>query len=103
MRTNTTTDTEYTDAIGKANRGLSNSLNNVLSVRSELGTQMSELDTLDTLGDNREVTNASKLSDLVDTDWTSAISTYTLQQVALQASYKTYSTMQGMSLFQMNS
>ncbi|RJT16232.1 flagellar hook-associated protein FlgL [Rahnella inusitata] len=97
------TDTEYTDAIGKANRGLSNSLNNVLSVRSELGTQMSELDTLDTLGDNREVTNASKLSNLVDTDWTSAISTYTLQQVALQASYKTYSAMQGMSLFQMNS
>lgn len=98
-----TSDTEYSDAIDKANRGLSNSLNNVLSVRSELGTQMSELDSLDTLGDNRDVTNATKLSNLVDTEWTSAISTYTLQQVALQASYKTYSSMQGMSLFQMNS
>ncbi|AVF34761.1 flagellar hook-associated protein FlgL [Rahnella sikkimica] len=98
-----TSDTEYSDAIDKANRGLNNSLNNVLSVRSELGTQMSELDNLDTLGDNREVANSTKLSNLVDTDWTSAISTYTLQQVALQASYKTYSAMQGMSLFQMNS
>jgi flagellar hook-associated protein 3 FlgL len=98
-----TSDSEYTDAIDKANRGLSNSLNNVLSVRSELGTQLSELDNLDTIGANRDVTNASKLSDLVDTEWTSAISTYTLQQVALQASYKTYSSMQGMSLFQMNS
>ncbi|CAM4029573.1 flagellar hook-associated protein FlgL [Rahnella bruchi] len=98
-----TSDSEYTDAIDKANRGLSNSLNNVLSVRSELGTQMSELDSLDTLGDNRDVTNSTKLSNLVDTEWTSAISTYTLQQVALQASYKTYSSMQGMSLFQMNS
>jgi len=98
-----TSDTEYSDAIDKANRGLSNSLNNVLSVRSELGTQMSELDSLDTLGDNRDVTNSTKLSNLVDTEWTSAISTYTLQQVALQASYKTYSSMQGMSLFQMNS
>jgi flagellar hook-associated protein 3 FlgL len=98
-----TTDTQYTDAIDKANRGLSNSLNNVLSVRSELGTQMSELDNLDTLGDNRDVSNSTKLSNLVDTEWTSAISTYTLQQVALQASYKTYSAMQGMSLFQMNS
>jgi flagellar hook-associated protein 3 FlgL len=100
---NYTSDTEYSDAIDKANRGLSNSLNNVLSVRSELGTQMSELDSLDTLGDNRDVTNSTKLSNLVDTEWTSAISTYTLQQVALQASYKTYSSMQGMSLFQMNS
>ncbi|AEX51763.1 FlgL family flagellar hook-associated protein [Rahnella aquatilis CIP 78.65 = ATCC 33071] len=100
---NFTSDTEYTDAIDKANRGLSNSLNNVLSVRSELGTQMDELDNLDTLGDNREVANSTKLSNLVDTEWTSAISTYTLQQVALQASYKTYSAMQGMSLFQMNS
>jgi len=98
-----TSDTEYSDAIDKANRGLSNSLNNVLSVRSELGTQMSELDSLDTLGDNRDVTNSTKLSNLVDTEWTSAISTYTLQQVSLQASYKTYSSMQGMSLFQMNS
>ncbi|MCL9641740.1 flagellar hook-associated protein FlgL [Rahnella victoriana] len=98
-----TSDTEYSDAIDKANRGLSNSLNNVLYVRSELGTQMSELDSLDTLGDNRDVTNSTKLSNLVDTEWTSAISTYTLQQVALQASYKTYSSMQGMSLFQMNS
>lgn len=98
-----TSATQYTDAIDKANRGLSNSLNNVLSVRSELGTQMSELDNLDTLGDNRQVANSTKLSNLVDTEWTSAISTYTLQQVALQASYKTYSAMQGMSLFQMNS
>ncbi|RJT41175.1 flagellar hook-associated protein FlgL [Rahnella woolbedingensis] len=98
-----TSDTEYTDAIDKANRGLSNSLNNVLSVRSELGTQLSELDSLDTLGSNRDVANSTKLSNLVDTEWTSAISTYTLQQVALQASYKTYSSMQGMSLFQMNS
>jgi len=64
---------------------------------------MSELDSLDTLGDNRDVTNSTKLSNLVDTEWTSAISTYTLQQVSLQASYKTYSSMQGMSLFQMNS
>jgi len=96
-------DTDYTDAIDKANRGLRNSLNNVLSVRSELGTQLSELDKLDTLGSDRTLTNSDKLSALVNTDWTAAISQYSLQQVALQASYKTFSNMQGMSLFQMNS
>lgn len=95
-------DTDYTDAIDKANRGLRNSLNNVLSVRSELGTQLGELETLDSLGDERALTNSTKLSDLVDTEWTSALSQYSLQQVALQASYKTFSNMQGLSLFQMN-
>lgn len=96
-------DASRTMTINHTGNQIFNSLNNVLSVRSELGTQMSELDSLDTLGDNRDVTNSTKLSNLVDTEWTSAISTYTLQQVALQASYKTYSSMQGMSLFQMNS
>ncbi|MDI8799913.1 hypothetical protein MJM59_30955, partial [Salmonella enterica subsp. enterica serovar Montevideo] len=36
-------------AIDKTNRGLKNSLNNVLTVRAELGTQLSELSTLDSL------------------------------------------------------
>lgn len=96
-------DTDYTDAIDKTNRGLRNSLNNVLSVRSELGTQLSELDKLDSLGDDRTLTNSDKLSSLINADWTAVISQYSLQQVALQASYKTFSNMQGMSLFKMNS
>jgi flagellar hook-associated protein 3 FlgL len=78
-------------------------LNNVLSVRSELGTSLGEVDRLDTLGSDREVTDATTLSSLVDTEWTSAISDYSLQQVALQASYKTFSSMSQMSLFQLNS
>ena len=97
-----TNTTDYTAAIDKANRGLSNSLNNVLTVHSEVGTSMNEVDTLDNLGSDRDVTNASTLSTLVDTDWTKAISDYSLQQVALQASYKTFSSMSQMSLFQLN-
>jgi len=42
------------------------------------------------------------MSDLVDTDYTSAISSYTMQQTALQASYKTFTDMSKMSLFQLN-
>jgi flagellar hook-associated protein 3 FlgL len=98
-----TSSTSYSDAIGKASRGVSNSLLNVASVQTVVGTQMSELDTLDTISSTESVNLSSQLSDLQDTDWTSAISTYSLQQVALQASYKTYSSMQTMSLFQLNS
>ncbi|MDU6411519.1 MAG: flagellar hook-associated protein FlgL [Yersiniaceae bacterium] len=97
-----TSSEDLQSALDKANRGLSNSLNNVLSVRSELGTQMNELDTLDSIGDQRSLTNSTQLSNLQDTDWNAAISSYSMQQVALQAAYKTFSDMQGMSLFQLN-
>lgn len=97
-----TLQTEARDAIDKTNRGLRNSLNNVLTVRAEVGTQLNELDKLDALGDNRALSQTQQMSDLVDVDWNEVISNYTMQQAALQASYKTFSDLQGMSLFQLN-
>ncbi|CAK9884679.1 MAG: Flagellar hook-associated protein 3 [Candidatus Erwinia impunctatus] len=91
------------DALNKTNRGLSNSLNNVLMVRSELGTQLSELDSLGSKAADSTYNLSTELSQLVDVDYTSAISSYTMQQTALQASYKVFSDMSGMSLFKMNS
>ncbi|AEN64357.1 flagellar hook-associated protein 3 [Enterobacter soli] len=91
-----------TASIDKANRGLSNSLDNVLMVRADLGTKLNELDKLDTLGEDRALGQTQQMSDLVDVDWNSVISSYTMQQAALQASYKAFSDMQGMSLFQLN-
>ncbi|KJV48063.1 flagellar hook protein FlgL [Pantoea sp. BL1] len=93
----------FQDAMDKTNRGLSNSLNNVLTVRSAVGTQLSEIDTLNAQGDDRDTIMTSQMSDLVDVDYTSAISSYTMQQTALQASYKTFTDMSKMSLFQLNS
>lgn len=88
--------------IDKTSRGLKNSLNNVLSVRAELGTQLNELDQLDDLGSDRALGQSQQMSDLINVDWNSAISSYVMQQAALQASYKAFSDMQGMSLFQLN-
>ncbi|CBG87910.1 flagellar hook-associated protein FlgL [Citrobacter rodentium] len=88
--------------IDKTNRGLKNSLNNVLGVRAELGTQLSELSSLDSLGSDRALGQKQQMSDLVDVDWNEVISSYVMQQAALQASYKAFSDMQGMSLFQFN-
>jgi flagellar hook-associated protein 3 FlgL len=93
----------FQNAMDKTNRGLSNSLNNVLSVRSAVGTKLAELDTLDAQGNDRDTIMASQMSDLVDTDYTSAISSYTMQQTALQASYKVFTDMSSLSLFQLNS
>ncbi len=77
-----------TAAIDKTSRGLKNSLNNVLSVRAELGTQLSELSSLDSLGADRALGQTQQMSNLVDVDWNAAISSYVMQQAALQASYK---------------
>lgn len=94
---------EEKGVLDQTNRGLKNSLNNVLTVRAELGTQLNELDTLDSLGDDRALGQSAQMSNLVDADWDSTISSYVMQQAALQASYKAFSDMQGMSLFQLNS
>lgn len=89
-------------AVDKTNRGLRNALNNVLAVRSEVGTQLNELDKLDALGSNRALSQTRQMSDLVNVDWNATISNYYMQEAALRASYKAFSDMQGMSLFQLN-
>ncbi|HDR2659192.1 TPA: flagellar hook-associated protein FlgL [Enterobacter asburiae] len=88
--------------IANAQIGIENSQNNVLTVVADVGTKMNELEKLDTLGDDRALGQTKQMSDLVDVDWNEAISSYTMQQAALQASYKAFSDMQGMSLFQLN-
>ncbi|MGK3631020.1 flagellar hook-associated protein FlgL [Enterobacter cloacae] len=89
-------------AISNAQIGITNTQNNVLTVVADVGTKMNELEKLDNLGDDRALGQTQQMSDLVDVDWNSAISSYIMQQAALQASYKAFSDMQGMSLFQLN-
>ncbi|MBE3968323.1 flagellar hook-associated protein FlgL, partial [Vibrio parahaemolyticus] len=72
------------------------------TVLAEVGTQHKELENLDQLGAERTLGQTAQMSNLVDVDWNSAISSYVMQQAALQASYKAFSDMQGMSLFQLN-
>ena len=88
--------------LDKTNRSLKFALDNVSSVRAELGTQLDELGKLDDLGDDRGLAQTQQMSNLVDVDWNETISNYVMQQTALQASYKAFTDMQGMSLFQMN-
>ncbi|MFC3395199.1 flagellar hook-associated protein FlgL [Brenneria rubrifaciens] len=96
------TKADVTAAMDRASRGLTNSLNNVSSVRAELGVQLNEIDNLDSIGADREVANSQALSQLQDTDWYEAISTYSMQQASLDAAYTTFQNMQSMSLFQLN-
>lgn len=96
-----TTKASVAAALETANRGLNNSFNNISAVRAELGIQLNEIDNLDAVGKDRDVANKTALSQLQDTDWYEAISSYIMQQSSLQASYTAFQNMQGMSLFQM--
>ncbi|WP_413738598.1 flagellar hook-associated protein FlgL [Sodalis sp. RH21] len=95
------TQAAYTAALGKAGRGMKNSLNNVLTVQASVGSKLNELDTLDSVGSDRSTIYQNRLSDLVNADWYQTVSDYSLQQVALQAAYSTFNSMQKLSLFQL--
>ncbi len=78
------------DALAKANRGLDNSYNKVLSVRAELGNQLQEMDQLDSIGKERDMTNQLQMSALTDADRRNPSLLIFMQQAALQASYKNF-------------
>ncbi|AUQ26003.1 flagellar hook-associated protein FlgL [Dickeya zeae] len=91
-----------TASINAASQSLKNALTNVSSAQATLGVQLQEVDTLNSIGTDRSNANKQTLSDLVDIDMVATISTYMMQQQSLQASYKAFSDMQGLSLFQLN-
>ena len=98
-----TLDASELTAVNKTSQGLSAVLNNVLTVRAELGTQLAELTSLDDLGSERALGQDMQMKELTSVNWNAVISDYMMKKDALQASYKAFSDMQGMSLFQMNS
>ncbi|WP_426339247.1 flagellar hook-associated protein FlgL [Pseudoduganella sp. S-14] len=91
--------TALTNALNLANQNITNSLDNVLSVRASVGARLSELDHLDSAGDDLNLQYASQLSDLVDLDPVEAISRFTQQQTTLEAAQKSYKALTGLSLF----
>jgi len=87
----------------KSMRGLKNSLNTISSVRAEVGTNLQELANLDSKGDDTTLNLKTQMSGLIGADTTETISSYTMQQAALQASYTVFQQMSKLSLFNLNS
>ena len=88
-----------TNALNLANQNISNSLDNVLSVRASVGARLSEVDHLDSAGEDLNLQYSTQLSDLVDLDPVEAISRFTQQQTTLEAAQKSYKALAGLSLF----
>jgi flagellar hook-associated protein 3 FlgL len=88
-----------TSALGKANGEITVAHDNVLTVRSSVGSRLQELDALNVVGDNRTLSDKSYLSDLQDLDYGSAIAEFYQRQTALQASQQTFIKVQQIALF----
>ncbi|MGK5054504.1 flagellar hook-associated protein FlgL [Janthinobacterium sp. RB2P8] len=88
-----------TNGLNAAHNILDTAYDNVLSVRAEVGSRMKELDYLDSAGDDLDIQYATTLSDLQDLDMVKAISTFSQQQVTLQAAQKSFTSISGLSLF----
>ena len=87
------------NALSTANRKITNAHDNVLTVRSSVGSRLQELEALETTGDSRNLSDKSYLSDLQDLDYASAITEFYQRQTALQASQQTFVQIQKLSLF----
>jgi flagellar hook-associated protein 3 FlgL len=87
------------NALSTANRKITNAHDNVLTVRSSVGSRLQELDALAVTGDSRNLSSKSYLSDLQDLHYASAIGEFHQRQTALQASQQTFVKIQQMALF----
>lgn len=91
--------TALANGLSAAQSNLSSSLENVLQVRSAVGTRMNEVDTLNEAGDDLTIQYAQQLSELQDVDYARAISDLTRQQAYLEATQQAFLKVQGLSLF----
>ena len=88
-----------TNGLNQANDNLKNALDTVLTVQSDVGSRLNELDSLDSTGSDLNIQYASTLSDLTGLDLVAAYSTFSQQQLTLTAAQKSFTTMSGLSLF----
>lgn len=98
------TDTDRNDAtvantLKTVMRELSNGLDNVLTTQARIGARLNELESIDAVADNRLINYKSSKSDLIDLNYTDAISEYSLRQTGLQAAQKAFADMSKLSLF----
>ena len=78
---------------------LDNALNNILTIRAEVGTRLKEIDSLDNSGEDTDLQYAKTLSELQDLDYAKAISSLVQQQTTLSAAQQSFVKISGLSLF----
>jgi flagellar hook-associated protein 3 FlgL len=82
-----------------AHSALDNALDSILTVRASVGSRLNQLDALDAVGSDLHLQYQQTLSSLQDTDYNLALSTFSQQQLSLEAAQKSFAKVMGLSLF----
>jgi flagellar hook-associated protein 3 FlgL len=88
--------------INTAMQKLATNYDNVLTVRSSIGSRMNELTALDDTGTQNNLGYTKSLSDLEDLDYYGATMQLSLRQAALQGAASAFQVIQNLSLFNLN-
>lgn len=89
----------YKTVVADSLNRLDNALENVLRLRSQTGSRMIEVDSLQSIGEDMKLQYADRLDRLVGLDYVSAISSFQQQQVYLEAARSSFAKISSLSLF----
>lgn len=98
---NATASVALSNALSTAIQKTSVNYDNVLAVRSSVGSRMNEIDALNANGTQRDVGYSTQLSQLESVDYYAASTQLQLRQSALDAASLAFKKIQGNSLFNM--
>jgi flagellar hook-associated protein 3 FlgL len=90
---------QFHNELGSILSSLSRAEDSILSARAVFGTGLSEVDSLDSVGENLNIQFEDTLSRLQDLDYAEAITKLTRQQMELQAAQQSFSKISQLSLF----
>ncbi|WP_295760884.1 flagellar hook-associated protein FlgL [Undibacterium sp.] len=85
--------------LAQANSNVDASLSNVIVSRTNMGTSLKEIDTLDESGDGIGLVYKKELAELQDLDYVKAITELKQQEVTLQAAQQSFVKTSSLSLF----
>lgn len=89
----------HATALNLVGQSLSDTLTSIYTVQSRVGTNMAEIDKINTLGQDKQLQYAQTLKDLQDLDYNKALSDLSRQQTVLTAAQKSFQQISQMSLF----
>lgn len=97
--TGATGQANLTNGLNAAQDNINSALDQSLTVRSTVGSRLREIDTLDGAGQDLDIQYKQNLSDLIDLDYTQALSKFAQTQTTLEAAQRSFVKITSLSLF----
>jgi flagellar hook-associated protein 3 FlgL len=92
---------DLTNGLSIGNNNIDNALDKILDVRAAVGTRLKELEVLENTGSDLNIQYTDALNKLQEIDMPATISSFTQQQITLEAAQKSFIAISRLSLFDM--